>query len=161
MTNETSGDLSEKLKDGAASVLEKADQKENQALNNVEKVQSAINKVTPVPNEFKTLAPPKDLKARLDWGEPALSILDLRDRAEFNHERITGAMPIPHDQLLAMAQSAFTPNRDLFIYGDSDEDALAAVSELQGAGFQRVCAIRGGLGGWKAIGGATEGQMIL
>jgi hypothetical protein len=30
----------------------------------------------------------------LAWGEPALSILDVRNRDAFNYERITGAMPL-------------------------------------------------------------------
>jgi rhodanese-related sulfurtransferase len=36
-----------------------------------------------------------DLKARLDWGEPALTIVDLRGRDLFNQSHVTGAVSIP------------------------------------------------------------------
>ena len=33
-----------------------------------------------------------ELIARLRWGQPALTIVDLRDRPTYNHHRITGAL---------------------------------------------------------------------
>jgi rhodanese-related sulfurtransferase len=160
-TPETSGEAFEAAKDTAAKVIDKADEKENQALKAVEKVQDTVAKVTPVPDDFKADSSPSDLKARLEWGEPALSILDVRDREEFNRERITGAMPMPIAELIERAQGALEPSRDLFVYSSSDEQAVEAATQLYNAGFEKVSAIKGGLAAWKAIGGPVEGQASI
>jgi rhodanese-related sulfurtransferase len=36
-----------------------------------------------------------DLKTNLQWGQPAFTIIDVRDRSTYNHSRITGAISIP------------------------------------------------------------------
>jgi rhodanese-related sulfurtransferase len=36
-----------------------------------------------------------DLKLRLEWGHPALTIIDVRDRHTYNQGHISGAIPIP------------------------------------------------------------------
>ena len=71
---------------------------------------SAKNKlpnVTPVPPGFKTEAAAFELKSRLQWGEPGLTILDVRNHDAFNQSRIQGAMSMPLDQLPQMAESSF------------------------------------------------------
>ncbi|NJM97446.1 MAG: hypothetical protein HC800_09975 [Phormidesmis sp. RL_2_1] len=55
-------------------------------------------------------------------------------------------------------QSSFESNRDIYICGDSNEQAFEAATQLQSAGFERVSTIDGGLPAWKAIGGSIEGQ---
>ena len=157
----TPGEAFDEDKSTAADMLDKADEKENQALNAVEKVQDAVSNVTPVPDDFDAISSPSELKARLEWGEPALSILDVRDRQAFNKERITGAMPMPMSDLVERAKESLEPERDLFIYSDSDEETAAAVTQLHTAGFKKVSAIKGGLPAWKAIGGPIEGQTSL
>ena len=159
METKTSGEAFEEAKDGTAALLDKADKVENQTLNAVSKVQNAVGKLTPVPTDFEAVSSPADLKARLDWGEPALSILDVRDRTAFNEERITGAMPMPMSDLLDRAKDAFSAQRDLFVYGESDEQTATAVTHLRDAGFERVSAIKGGLPAWKAMDGPVEGQI--
>jgi rhodanese-related sulfurtransferase len=161
MDNQTPGQAFEEGKDQAGDLLEKATDKENQSLNAVKKVQNVIGKATPVPTDFEPVSSPSDLKARLDWDEPALSILDVRDRTAFNEERITGAMPMGVSDLTEQAKHAFSIERDLFVYSNSDEETAAAVTQLREAGFKRVSAISGGLPAWKAIGGPIEGQKSL
>ncbi|NJM99817.1 MAG: rhodanese-like domain-containing protein, partial [Phormidesmis sp. RL_2_1] len=114
--------------------------------------------MTPVPTDFEAVSSPSKLKARLDWGEPALSIVDVRDRKAFNYERIMGAISMPISELVKRAQSSFESNRDIYICGDSNEQAFEAATQLQSAGFERVSTIDGGLPAWKAIGGSIEGQ---
>jgi rhodanese-related sulfurtransferase len=92
-----------------------------------------------------------DLKARLDWGEPALTIIDVRDRPEFNIAHITGAISIPASELVARAPRHFELTRDLYIYGETDEDTAVAAAQLRTAGFQNVSELRGGLAAWKAV----------
>ncbi|KPQ37489.1 MAG: Rhodanese-related sulfurtransferase [Phormidesmis priestleyi Ana] len=159
--NNTSGDAFEAAKGKAADVLETARDKERGVLGAVSDAQDVVGKATPVPTDFDAVSSPSDLNARLNWGEPALSILDVRDRADFNYERIMGAMPMSMDNLVEQAKSSFEPIRDLFIYSDSDENAVEAATQLRSAGFKRVSTIRGGLPAWKAIDGPTEGQFYI
>ena len=98
------------------------------------------------------------LKWRLNWGEPALSIIDIRDREDFRKERISGAMSMPFNELKARATAAFESIRDIYVYGESDESTAQAVSMLKEAGFASVAAIPGGLNSWKEISGAIEGS---
>ncbi len=158
---QTSGEAFAEGKSAAGNVLEKATEKENQALDAVEKVQGVVRQATPAPTDFDAVSSPSELKARLEWGEPALSILDVRDRQAFNEERITGAMPMPMSDLVERAKTSFSAERDLFVYGNSDEETAAAATQLRSAGFKKVSAIKGGLPAWKAISGPIEGQTSL
>lgn len=155
------GEAFEEDKSTAGDVLEKATEKENQTLNAVKKAQGVVRQATPAPDSFDAVSSPSELKARLEWGEPALSILDVRDRTAFNEERITGAMPMPMSDLVERAKTSFTAERDLYVYGNSDEETAAAVTQLNSAGFKKVSAIQGGLPAWKAISGPIEGQTSL
>ena len=86
--------------------------------------------------------------------EEIKTILDVRDRQSFNQERIMGAMSMPQEDLVSMASGSLSPEREIFIYGDSAEQA---VTSLKQAGFRKVAIISGGMAAWKSIGGATEG----
>ena len=158
-TVQNAGKVYEEAKGGAEDTLDTATEKERDVLSAVSQVQKEIgSKLTPIPADFKEKSSASDLKARLDWGEPALSIVDVRDRESFNNERIMGAVPMPIDSLLETAKGAFESERDIFVYGDSDESAFQAVTQLQSAGFKRVTLLEGGLSAWKAAEGATEGR---
>ncbi|MBE9064568.1 rhodanese-like domain-containing protein [cf. Phormidesmis sp. LEGE 11477] len=150
----------EKAQDDTSTVLEKAKQAEGQVLDAVDTAQENIGKATPVTTkaEYDTVATPSDVKSRLDWGEPALTIIDIRDREAFNNERIMGAVSMPTDVLVERVKQSMTPERDIFVYGESDKDTSAAAIQLQEAGFQKVSVIKGGLPAWKAINGAVEGR---
>jgi rhodanese-related sulfurtransferase len=91
-----------------------------------------------------------DLKARLDWGEPALTIVDVRNRIAFNQGRIQGAVSIPENNLVSCALANLEPSRDLYVYGETDEETHTATDQLRAAGFQHVSALKGGFEGWKA-----------
>ncbi|MDB9528954.1 rhodanese-like domain-containing protein [Oscillatoria sp. CS-180] len=123
-----------------------------------EQLQSAKENVTeplPTPPDMDgKQAEPNELLERLNWGEPALTIADVRDRTEFNKERITGAVPMPMDQLPQSAEPLLEYNRDIYVYGDN---AAQAAGQLRQAGFKSVSVLQGGLAAWKAIGGPTEG----
>lgn len=96
------------------------------------------------------------LKSRLEWGEPAFTILDVRERNAYNRGHIMGAMAFPMDQLVDRAQT-IAKSRDIYIYGDSDEQTAEAAQQLRSAGFYHVSELKGGLAAWKAVGGPTEG----
>lgn len=125
---------------------------------------SARDKVTgslPSPPPFQTKSSPRALKERLEWGEPALTILDVRDRIAFNEEHILGAMPMPMDVLVERAVPTIAKERDIYIYGDNDEQAAQAAQSLRSAGFQKVAEIEGGLPAWKALSAPTDGSQVI
>ena len=97
------------------------------------------------------------VKSRLEWGEPAFTILDVRDRNTYNDGHITGAMPMPLDVLVDRVASSLDKSRDIYVYGATEEQTSQAAKLLRSAGFGHVSELRGGLAAWKAIGGPTEG----
>ncbi|TAF08634.1 MAG: rhodanese-like domain-containing protein [Nostocales cyanobacterium] len=98
-----------------------------------------------------------DLKSRLEWGQPAFTMIDVRDRHTYNHGHITGAISIPLNDLADRAKSSLHKERHIYIYGEHDTQAAYAAQILQSAGFNDVFVIQGGLTAWKTVGGATEG----
>ena len=105
----------------------------------------------PTPPPFKAKSLVFELKSRLDWGEPALTIIDARDRTEFNFRHILGAIPMPLQELVNRAKSSLENSRDIYIYGEADEETAIAASLLRDAGFQNVSELRGGVAAWRAL----------
>ncbi|MDB9373879.1 rhodanese-like domain-containing protein [Nodularia sphaerocarpa] len=97
------------------------------------------------------------VKSRLEWGEPAFTIIDVRDRLTYNDGHIMGAMPMPMDQLVDRATSSLDKNRDIYVYGANDQQSAQAAQMLRNAQFNHVSQLKGGLVAWKEIGGPTEG----
>jgi hypothetical protein len=62
---------------------------------NIQEIKETITKPLPHPPSLTQKSSANALKERLEWGEPALTILDVRDRETFNKQHITGAMPMP------------------------------------------------------------------
>jgi rhodanese-related sulfurtransferase len=112
----------------------------------------------PVPKAFKTNSTVFDLKERLDWGEPALTIIDVRSRDAFNVSRISGAISIPADELVARASASFESDRDLYLYGETDEQTAAAAAQLRDASFATGAELKGGLPAWQAAKAPVEGR---
>jgi len=96
----------------------------------------------PKPSPMKAESRVYDLKERLDWGEPALTIVDVRDRSEFNQNHITGAISIPATRLVREAAQYF--------------EASAVVEQLKAQGYANVSVVRGGVAAWKAAGFPIE-----
>jgi rhodanese-related sulfurtransferase len=100
---------------------------------------------------------PNTLKSRLEWGEPAFTILDVRDRQTYNEGHIMGALPMTMDGLGDAAAKSLAKSRDIYVYGASDAETAQAAQALRSSGFENVSELKGGLAAWKAIGGPTEG----
>lgn len=107
--------------------------------------------------EVKTTSNPSDLKKRLDWGEPGLTIIDVRDREAFNESHIMGAISLPTAELVARASYNLEKVRDIYLYGNTDEETAAAASQLREAGYKNVSELKGGLAAWKASKYQIEG----
>ena len=110
-----------------------------------------LSEAVPTPPAPSPKASAQALQERLQWGEPGLTIIDARDREAFLEERITGAM-------LMEDMNELAPSREIYIYSSSDKETATAADKLRQSGFSSVSQIQGGLAGWKAIQGATEGR---
>ncbi|WP_427159639.1 rhodanese-like domain-containing protein [Aliinostoc sp. HNIBRCY26] len=97
------------------------------------------------------------VKSRLEWGEPAFTILDVRDRPVYNEGHIMGAMTMPIDELVDRAVPSLDKSRDIYVYGATEQQTAEAARKLRSAGFEHISELQGGLAAWKAIGGPTEG----
>ncbi|NET03981.1 MAG: rhodanese-like domain-containing protein [Merismopedia sp. SIO2A8] len=114
-----------------------------------------------VPEPLKSKSRANDLKTRIDWGEPALTIIDVRSRDAFNTSRIMGAISLPMDELVDRALINFELVRDIYIYGSTDEETATAANLLKEAGYQNVAELVGGLAAWKAAGFPIEGNSAV
>ncbi len=104
----------------------------------------------PIPSTLKNQSNVSDLKGRLDWGEPALTIVDIRNSNVFDQGRVQGAVSIPALGLIDYALANLESIRDLYVYGETDEETNVAVTKLRAAGFQYVSMLQGGFEAWKA-----------
>ena len=125
----------------------------------IKNAKEALPNVTPTPPGLKTQSSVYDLKSRLEWGEPALTILDVRPRELFNDSHIMGAMDFPLSDLVALAKNSLEFERDIYVYGASEPETAQAAALLREAGFRAIAELKGGLTEWKAIGGSTEGAV--
>jgi rhodanese-related sulfurtransferase len=129
---------------------------EDNILNIKEKVAGFIP--TPEPQQMP-VSTAKALKERLEWGEPALTIIDVRDREVFNREHITGAEWMPMEEFAERASQSLDRERSIYVYGDGQEQTTEAAAQLRAAGFNQVSELEGGLPAWKEIAGQTDGQI--
>lgn len=137
---------------------EKLDQAVNSTVGHaVESIKEKVTAPMKTPPSLHAKSSAGDLKNRLEWGEPALTIVDVRDRTVFNQEHIMGAISITPDEIVDRVQSFAEPNRDIYVYGDTVEATTQVADTLRQAGFYNVAEIEGGLEAWKAISGPTEG----
>jgi len=97
------------------------------------------------------------LKKRLDWGEPALTIIEVRTRDAFNTCRIQGSIPMPMDEPAALTLASLELSRDIYVYAETDEQTAVAANQLRQAGYQNVAELIGGLTAWKQAKYPVEG----
>ena len=115
----------------------------------------------PIPAPLKAKSRVYDLKERLDWGEPALTIIDVRSRDAFNTSHITGAVSLPLNELVESALINLELVRDIYVYSSTDEETGTAAALLKEAGYQNVAELVGGLAAWKAAGYPIEGNSAV
>ncbi|MGL4880457.1 MAG: rhodanese-like domain-containing protein [Waterburya sp.] len=147
---QVASEAKEKLSEVKEEVKEKAPKpKEDQV---ILEVKEKLTKAIPTPPKQTAVSSAQALKERLQWGEPALTIIDSRSREAFLEERITGAM-------LMSDVTSLPDNRSIYVYGNTDEEAAEAANSLRQKGFESVSQLQGGLAGWKAINGPSEGRI--
>jgi rhodanese-related sulfurtransferase len=123
----------------------------------LENVQGALSTFTPSSVMFKVKSTADELKSRLERGSLALTIVDLRAPNAFDRQHIKGAISVPFSRLEDLARSALSRHREIYIYGESDEQSFHGSRILLSTGFRNVVQIIGGLTTWRKIAGATEG----
>lgn len=110
---------------------------------------------------LKTKSTPQNLKQRLDWGEPALTIIDARERNAFNISHIMGAISLPEAELVERVAKNLELTRDIYVYNSTDQQTSKTATLLRKAGYQHVWEISGGLAAWKALGYPIEGNSAI
>ncbi|PSN19811.1 rhodanese-like domain-containing protein [filamentous cyanobacterium CCP5] len=110
----------------------------------------------PKPSPLRDISRVYDLKERLDWGEPALTIIDVRDRDAFNERHVMGAISMPQAELIERAKESLEFDRDLYVYAETDEESAEAANILRQEGYEKVSLLRGGVAAWKAAGFPVE-----
>lgn len=127
----------------------------------------AFGPLDPMSTPFSLFTTPKavearssvfHLKNRLAWGEPALTILDVRERADFHQGHIQGAISIPLAELATISLLSLEYERDIYVYGETNEQSAEAANQLRSAGYCHVAELDGGLVAWKVAGGAIAGR---
>ncbi|WP_103126599.1 rhodanese-like domain-containing protein [Nostoc cycadae] len=101
-----------------------------------------------------------ELKSRLEWGQPAFTIIDVRDRHSYNYVHISGAIQIPVDDLEKRATFSLHKQRHIYVYGENEQQTATAAQILRDAGFTEIAEIKGGFIAWKIVGGAMEGLAV-
>jgi rhodanese-related sulfurtransferase len=117
--------------------------------------------ILPTPPPLQAQSRVCDLKARLDWGEPALTIIDVRDRIQFNSHHIMGAVCMPVHELTHRALTSLELDRDIYIYGETDDETVEAAAQLRKVGYRNISELRGGVAAWKAVGYPIESAALL
>jgi hypothetical protein len=79
---------------------------------NISNIKDKVTGALPTPNAQQIpVSTVEALKEHLEWGEPALSIIDVRDRNVFNKEHITGAESIPMSESFRALAYRFADGR--------------------------------------------------
>ena len=155
---EEANNMLKKPTDKIQQTFEEAHEREENTLGKAKETFSASLPIpTPSASVSGSVVSVHELKSRLNWGEPGLTILDVRDRDSFDDCRILGAMNTPLSILPDAVQSTLQQKRDIYLYGSNDEEATAAAAILRQAGFAQVATLRGGLEDWLKIDGSVDG----
>jgi rhodanese-related sulfurtransferase len=101
-----------------------------------------------------------ELKSRLIRDKTGLTIIDIRAPETFNRQHLKGAISVPLERLEDLARSSLPRHREIYVYGESDEQSLQAAKILLSTGFLNVAQIIGGVAAWHELDGTTEGSGI-
>ena len=116
-----------------------------------------FSKLIPIPKPIKDKSQAGTLKKRLDWGKPALTIIDARPRELFNFTRIVGSISMPMNEPANLTLASLELDRDIYIYAETNEQTAAAANMLRQAGYKNVSELIGGLTAWKKAKYPIEG----
>lgn len=87
--------------------------------------------------------------------ENAVTLMDVREPAEYAAERIPGASSHPLSQFQPQ-QIQVTPSKTVVLYCRSGKRSAQAAQECLAAGFPQISHLKGGIISWKTAGYTTE-----
>jgi rhodanese-related sulfurtransferase len=90
---------------------------------------------------------PEEVVARMKIG--GVELIDVREPAEYQAERIQGAMLFP---LSSFDPQALPRNVDIIFQCGTGKRSAMAVQRVQAAGFTHTAHLSGGIQAWKAAG---------
>ncbi|WP_218081945.1 SRPBCC family protein [Anthocerotibacter panamensis] len=116
----------------------------------------------PQPNVITT----QELRNRLDWGEIALTILDVRPLEAFRAGHIRGANTAPAEVVEERAYDLAGRveqgmDRQILVYSDRDGLSAQAATQLRAAGYTLVLDYVDGFSAWQEAGLPVETQAAL
>lgn len=88
-----------------------------------------------------------ELKARLDAGDDALLILDVREPMEWQISVIEGSLRIPKDRVLAHLDE-LPRDRDIVVHCRTGLRSIEVIRRLQDEGYSRLYNLAGGINAW-------------
>ncbi len=116
-----------------------------------------LSNLIPIPEPIQNKSSVSALKKRLDWGEPALTIIDVRSRELFHVIHIRGSISMPMDKPSELILNSLEYSRDIYLYAETDEQTAVAAKKIRQIGYQKVSELIGGLTAWEKAKYPIEG----
>ncbi len=89
-------------------------------------------------------------------GAPRAVVIDVRERAAYETDRLPGAISVPSAEFKSRLESLKLPKVDpIVLYGD-DVRVREATRLLYESGYQGALTLKGGIDAWRAAGQALE-----
>jgi rhodanese-related sulfurtransferase len=104
-----------------------------------------------------------ELRRKLNDSPGRVLLIDVRDRGDYEEERIKGAISIPLGELSMRAAKCFGTEHEIIVYCGSFECQASskAAKVLDRMGYANVLEYEGGLKDWRAAGFVTEGAAVV
>src|SRR5262249_37391963 len=101
----------------------------------------------------------EELRDRIAEGRCDLVLLDVRERDQFEKERLPGARHIPRGQLeLRVDKELPDPTVRILVYCQFGKISTLAAATLRTMGYMRAVALDGGIDAWTKAGYPLEGS---
>ena len=110
---------------------------------------TTFSKSIPIPGAIQDRSTVGTLFKRIERGEAALTIIDVRPKVFFDITHIMSSISMPTDEINDLTLSSLELNRDIYVYAETDRQTAIAAQNLRHLGYQKVSELIGGLRAWK------------
>ena len=94
-------------------------------------------------------------------GVPRAVVIDVRERAEYEKDRLPGAISVPSAEFKARLESLKLPKIEpIVLYGADDMRVREATRLLYESGYQGALTLKGGMAAWRAAGQTVEKPQV-
>ncbi len=108
-----------------------------------------FSKFIPIPGVIQDRSSAGTLFKRLERGEAALTIIDVRPKVFFDITHIMGSISMPMEEPADLTLSSLELNDNIYVYAETDIQTAIAAQNLRHLGYQKVSELIGGLRAWK------------